>query len=70
MKAIKEDQAFSFVTHTFALTGEEDYLMFKNLQLGFYQQSPSSTFLHSHLQHSIFWAVFRQFDIFGQFSAV
>ena len=28
-KAIKEDQAFSFVTHTFALTGEEDYLMFK-----------------------------------------
>ena len=29
MKAIKEDQAFSFDTNTFALTAEEDYLMFK-----------------------------------------
>ena len=28
-KGYKEDQAFLFVTHTFALTGEEDYLMFK-----------------------------------------
>ena len=31
MEAIKEDQAFSFDTHTFALTSEEDYLMFKPL---------------------------------------
>ena len=76
-KAIKEDQAFSFVTHTFALTGEEDYLMFK----------PSIRVLStkSIFNIPIFWAVsgslifsdslifsgsFPQSDIFRQFSAV
>ena len=43
-------------------------ILCSNPQLGFYQQSLSSTFLHSHLQHSIFWAAFFIFlgnwDIF------
>ena len=35
----------------------------------FYQQSPSSTFLHSYLQHSIFWADFSRLNFFGHISA-
>ena len=72
-KSYKNDQAFSFVTHTFALTGEEDYLIFK----------PSARVLSakSIFNIPIFWAVsgslifsdslifsgnFQHSDIFGQ----
>ena len=56
-KAIKEDQVFSF-EDTLLLSQGKKIILCSNPQLGFYQKSSSSAFLHSHLQHSEFWAAF------------
>ena len=68
-KAIKEDQAFSFVTHTFALTGEDDYLMFKPSARVLLAKSIVS--ICAQLSSAFhFLGNFKQADIFRQFSAV